>query len=559
MRTKAQKYKILLRVYSKKILRKLKRIADGYEVLFTRKFLVLLSICVIYIAFSYSYEYKSLQRESEYLVESLSKQVSYSITKVTDYLKINSSYYNNAFLFEVPDEHYLIDNLVWNTENFYSLDNMTGYTVYDYGNLTGFGTKDTVEVDKDEISTILYGGNIYRKFYKAHKDTLTNIFYMSDNNFSYVYPYKSSESFSYADLRNQFESIDGSTTLNGIEWTDVFVDNSTGKFTVSIYKDLYDVQNSVKVRVGILGVNLHLPNIDLLEDYDYYIIDDDCDILATNNREVTPSGGVKKFYDVKGTFEESNLIDNIRAEEQLFPYKDEIFSAKKIESTPYYFIISKKKYVLLSRLYVLLLSAAFVVFAAILILGEHDLRIKENKKTKKEIEKTKLWINQLKEESQIEHLTGIYNKGAVIEKCKELYDQRKQYLAVLIEIDQFKNFNESYGRNAGDHQLKYVAYLIRDTIGQDKFLGRWGGPKFIVLLENTDVREALNYCDAIRTLVEESYFTVDNDICGRFTVSCGIAEQQYVLGTDYNTTLNNVNIAVIEAKTKARNKNVIFK
>ncbi|MFV0518721.1 MAG: diguanylate cyclase [Lachnospirales bacterium] len=533
----------------------------GYKVLYSNKFLILIAINIIYIFFAYNYEYSALKDESDYLVTSLSKQVSYSVTKISDYLKSNASYYNNTFLFEAPEEHYLVNNIIWNTENFYSLDNLnsvTGNDIYDFGNLTGFGTRDDAENSIDEISTILYANEIYKDFYNGNKESITNLYYLSENGFSYVYPYMLSKGFSYSDLSVQHKDLNYST-VNGISWGEVFLDDTTGNLTTSIFKDIYDVANNVETKVGVLGVNLVMPELTLLEDYSYYIVDKEFDILATNNVEVLESDGVKKFYDIKGTFENSSLIESILNEEQLFPYKDEIFSSQNIDDTPYYLIISKEKYEMLDHLYFLVAASLFVIFTAIFVLGEHDLRIFANKKKVKEIDKTKLRISRLKKENLIDSITDRYNKGALIEHSKYLYEQRQNYAIIIVEVEQFRNFNESYGRNVGDYQLKYVASIIQDCVGKEAFLGRWSGAKFMFMLENYEMRDVLNICDNIRNVIEESFFTVENDICGRFTVSCGVAEQQYETGMNYEDTLNNVNLAVIEAKSKARNKTVVYK
>ena len=94
-----------------------------------------------------------------------------------------------------------------------------------------------------------------------------------------------------------------------------------------------------------------------------------------------------------------------------------------------------------------------------------------------------------------DYLTAVLNREGItkrleyeIEKCKAL---KLSFTLLLIDLDNFKQVNDTYGHSAGDHVLKAVGYeLSRETRKQDA-VGRWGGDEFVVLFSETPCHELL--------------------------------------------------------------------
>ncbi|MFV0440142.1 MAG: GGDEF domain-containing protein [Lachnospirales bacterium] len=556
---KIEKIRILLQISKRRIAHRIKLFKLRRMYRFTYKNVFISIIILIYAVFSYIYAYNSVEKESVYLADSLSKNISYISAKITDYIKVNTNYYNNVFESGTPREHYILDSLVWNTDDFYTLDSMNDYTVYNYGNITGFGSKDNLETYRSELSLVLNDSDIYRDFYQENQNFVSKILYTSKNDFAYVYPYMVSGQYSYADRLRQEGSFTDVTELDDVVWSSIFVDEGNDEFAVSIFKDVAFVENDITTNVGTFAVDIHVPKLQILDKYEYYVVDTNLDILSTNNAEVTPNRGVRKIYELKNTFENSSLSENILASEENFLFDNEIYTSNSIAGTPLYFVISKK-YIDVSKVNLEMLGICiFMLFVCWLILGESDYRKEQVERLKVKLMQINLSIDVLEDSKNIDGLTKAYTREYVVNKCKEFWTDRKDFIILMIDIDHYRNFNESYGRTVGDRELQKIVYLMGKVIGRNAPLGRYTGTRFIYLLETNDIRKAMEVAEKFRSSVEEEYFSIENELCARLSVSCGISLQKYMEGADYLDTIDEANKAVVEAKNKARNKVIVYK
>ena len=127
-------------------------------------------------------------------------------------------------------------------------------------------------------------------------------------------------------------------------------------------------------------------------------------------------------------------------------------------------------------------------------------------------------------ESQMDQLTGLKNRRGYYEyyeKSIQSYLQTKPCSVIMGDIDFFKKVNDTYGHNAGDVVLKYIAAILRSNTGEQGEVIRWGGEEFVVLLPGMDINEAAQFAERIRLTVESSicYFA-DTPI--RVTMSMGV-------------------------------------
>jgi len=91
-------------------------------------------------------------------------------------------------------------------------------------------------------------------------------------------------------------------------------------------------------------------------------------------------------------------------------------------------------------------------------------------------------------------LTGLYNRRYVMDQLHRELSQAVRYgfdcSLVLIDLDNFKRVNDTYGHVAGDLVLKQVAHELQRNVRTADVLGRWGGEEFIVLVPHTNVEDA---------------------------------------------------------------------
>ena len=129
--------------------------------------------------------------------------------------------------------------------------------------------------------------------------------------------------------------------------------------------------------------------------------------------------------------------------------------------------------------------------------------------------------------TQMDGLTGIYNRGALEVKGMELF-RRAELLAaplslVTFDIDHFKKVNDTHGHPAGDYILKEVAAEVRNKlIRENDFFARSGGEEFCLLLLGGELSQAEDVAERIRTTIASHKFTFQDKPIP-ITVSAGVA------------------------------------
>ncbi len=124
-------------------------------------------------------------------------------------------------------------------------------------------------------------------------------------------------------------------------------------------------------------------------------------------------------------------------------------------------------------------------------------------------------------------LTGLYNHRMFQERLDEELIRAKRYkrklFIMMIDIDHFKRFNDTYGHQTGDEVLKTVARLIKGNLRNIDFPARYGGEEFIIILPETECNDALMVGERLRKLVENYSFFVNENEKARITISVGIS------------------------------------
>lgn len=160
-------------------------------------------------------------------------------------------------------------------------------------------------------------------------------------------------------------------------------------------------------------------------------------------------------------------------------------------------------------------------------------------------------------ESQMDQLTGLKNRrgyNEYYEKSIRSSLQSQPCSVIMGDIDFFKKVNDTYGHNAGDVVLKYIAAILRSNVGEQGEVIRWGGEEFVVLLPGMDINAAAQFAERIRQTVESSicYFA-DTPI--RVTMSMGVKTLEAGLSPEEN--IRGVDDRLYEAKTGGRNRVVV--
>jgi diguanylate cyclase (GGDEF)-like protein len=149
-------------------------------------------------------------------------------------------------------------------------------------------------------------------------------------------------------------------------------------------------------------------------------------------------------------------------------------------------------------------------------------------------------------------LTGIANRRAFLEKLQQersACSQKGEPLSLLlIDVDKFKNYNDTYGHPAGDEVLKKVAKLLQQEARQDDCVARYGGEEFVVLLPNTTQEKAIGVAERMRRAIEASEWTNLN-----VTASFGVATMCNV-EMPMELLVEEADQALYESKRAGRNR-----
>lgn len=155
-------------------------------------------------------------------------------------------------------------------------------------------------------------------------------------------------------------------------------------------------------------------------------------------------------------------------------------------------------------------------------------------------------------------LTGLFNHSKTEEQLHiELSraERNQHYLAyAMVDIDNFKSINDTYGHAAGDIVLKSLARLMQKTLRKTDIIGRYGGEEFAALLYNANPEQAFDIMENLRTDFEKIEHSYNNQTFN-VTFSCGIA--LYPIEKDATLLHKSADEALYQAKNQGRNKVIL--
>lgn len=169
---------------------------------------------------------------------------------------------------------------------------------------------------------------------------------------------------------------------------------------------------------------------------------------------------------------------------------------------------------------------------------------------------------ELKEISVTDSLTGLMNKGCFHERLIENIERSKRYnepcTLFMIDVDDFKQFNDKYGHLAGDDALKQVAYAVKEGVRTIDIVARVGGEEICVILPNTKKNDSFVIADRMRKEVRMMSFLAERvPETVHLSVSIGIAEYP-ADGETPDDVLHRADMAMYTAKDEGKNKVVTY-
>jgi diguanylate cyclase (GGDEF)-like protein len=164
-------------------------------------------------------------------------------------------------------------------------------------------------------------------------------------------------------------------------------------------------------------------------------------------------------------------------------------------------------------------------------------------------------IQKLHSIANTDFLTQVSNRKHFYIEMSKYYQisqkKRKPFALAMLDIDHFKNINDTYGHDIGDKVIKILAKTIKDNIKGRDIVARFGGEEFCIVLKDIDNAPAVNFFDSLRKKISLLSINIDEQTKISFTVSIGIAT---TCNGSLEEMINKSDKHLYKAKKLGRNK-----
>lgn len=166
-------------------------------------------------------------------------------------------------------------------------------------------------------------------------------------------------------------------------------------------------------------------------------------------------------------------------------------------------------------------------------------------------------LDDVRREAMLDPLTKIYNRKAfddgLFDAIETTNKDSGSLCLMLVDIDHFKRFNDTWGHQTGDQVLRLVAMTLKSSIRPDDVAARYGGEEFAAILPGARLKDAVGVAQSIRKAIQSKELLKRSTIekLGRITASFGVAE--YRVGDTTSTLIERADRCLYAAKHAGRN------
>ncbi len=172
----------------------------------------------------------------------------------------------------------------------------------------------------------------------------------------------------------------------------------------------------------------------------------------------------------------------------------------------------------------------------------------------------KLELRQMEMIATYDDLTRIYNRRVFYKMASVAFDDavinKSPFSFIMFDLDNFKEVNDIYGHQAGDHVLQEIAHLFSDLLLANDIFARYGGEEFIIYCREREPQDALRLAEFLRKTLEERIFEYDNHKI-RITASFGVSGSKKQVSKSFEHYIKDSDDGLYLAKNKGKNRVVI--
>ena len=156
-------------------------------------------------------------------------------------------------------------------------------------------------------------------------------------------------------------------------------------------------------------------------------------------------------------------------------------------------------------------------------------------------------LDQVKLAAYLDVLTGLPNRRYAQQVMERMLRSSRPFSLIMLDLDHFKQVNDTFGHQAGDLVLRETARIISRHLGGTQLMSRWGGEEFVLILPGTRKREAKHLAEQARQELNSYAF----EEVGRISASFGVAE--WGAGDTLEAVMQRADTALYAAKRQGRN------
>jgi len=160
-------------------------------------------------------------------------------------------------------------------------------------------------------------------------------------------------------------------------------------------------------------------------------------------------------------------------------------------------------------------------------------------------------VTTLSEKTKWDTLTGAYRKSYFNDVLEKVVKESEKCVLVILDLDDFKQVNDTYGHQVGDKVLQEFSALVKSKISKNDLFARWGGEEFLLLVEGGDLENTMTISEDIRQTIEKHSFSE----IGCLTSSFGVASLKK--GENVESLFFRADKALYKAKANGKNQ-IVF-